>query len=258
MAALHEHGVKAEAMFSPELLTASEAAGPKNKKGEAGWKDKLRFPVATFRESCEAARALPESAEYLATWAGETAPSGDDNVELAHRTRFDFTAGQQAFIGMIRELRNVCSPADLRYTLFEGWRYSSKGASMRWDTQDEKRQYALQAVDPTDASHNPPLADVGANFLAIEALPFFPVVPDQFASQPGFDRGAGGRCWRRPIWTHPLDADAIRSLLTLEIGDSDEWPIPQRRAIGIMAVFESGIVQPSGRYYRCFTPARST
>ena len=127
---------------------------------------------------------------------------------------------------------------------------------MRWDTQDEKRQYALQAIDPTNGSKNPPLADVGANFLAVEALPFFPVVPDQWASQVGFDRDESGRCRRWPIWTHPLSADAIRSLLTLPFGDLDEWPTVHRRAIGVSTVFQSGIVQPSGRY-RCFTPARS-
>jgi CRISPR-associated endonuclease/helicase Cas3 len=255
--ALHENGLKLDTMFSSQLLALSEAAGPKNNKGEAGWKDKLKFPIGAFREFCGAASVSPSVlAEFAAAWAGETAPTGEDGGELARRTRFDFTAGNQAFIKMLRELRSSCTPEDLRRSLFTGWRYSATAISMRWDTQDEKRQYALQAVDPTNNSKNPPLADLGANFLAAEALPLFPLAPDRWASQAGFDRDAEGRCWRWPIWTCPLGLDTIRSLLTLPLADSGEWPASRRRAIGISIVFQSNIVQPSGRY-RCFTPAQS-
>lgn len=257
LTALHENGLKLDTMFSPELLAASEAASPKNNKGEARWKDKLLFPIDAFRQFCVAASASPSaSADYAATWAGETVAMGEEGGELARRTRFDFTAGQQAFIRMLSELRGSCTPADLRHSLFAGWRYSATAVSMRWDTQDEKRQYALQAVDPTNGSKNPPLADPGANFLAVEALPLFPLVPDRRASQPGFDRDAEGRRWRWPIWTGPLGLDAIRSLLALPLADSEEWPTPHRRALCVSTVFQSAIVQPSGRY-RCFTPARS-
>jgi CRISPR-associated endonuclease/helicase Cas3 len=257
LAALHKTGVTLDTMFSPKLLAATEKASPKNKKGEPRWKDKLLFPIGALREFCEAAVASPSvSAEFSATWAGETAPTGEEDVELARRTRFDFTAGQQAFIRMLRELRETCTPADLRHSLFSGWHYSATAVSMRWDTQDEKRQYALQAVDPTNSSGNPPLADLGANFLAVEALPLFPLVPDRWASQPGFDRDAEGRHWHWPIWTCPLGLDAIRSLLALPLADSEEWPASRRRALGVPTVFQSGIVQPSGRY-RCFTPAQS-
>jgi CRISPR-associated endonuclease/helicase Cas3 len=257
LAALHEGGLRLDTMFSPQLLAASEAASPKNRKGEPRWRDKLLFPIGALREFCEAATASPcPSAEFSAAWACETAPTGEEGEQLARRTRFDFTAGQQAFIRMLRELRQTCTPADLRRSLFAGWRYSATAVSMRWDTQDEKRQYALQAVDPTNGSENPPLADRGANFLAVEALPLFPLTPDRTASQPGFGRDAEGRSWHWPIWTCPLGLDAIRSLMTLSLTDSDEWPPLRRRALSVATVFRSGIVQPSGRY-RCFTPAES-
>jgi CRISPR-associated endonuclease/helicase Cas3 len=254
--ALYESGIRLDGMFSGQLLAASEAASPKNKKGEARWKDKLLFPIGDLREFCRAAAGSPSTlAEFSTAWAGETASSDQEGEKLACRTRFDFTAGQQAFIRMLRELRESCTPTNLRESLFTGWRYSPAAVSMRWDTEDEKRQYALQAVDPTNVE-NPPLADLGANFLAVEALPLFPLVPDWRASQPGFDRDANGRSWRWPIWTCSIGLDAIRSLLTLPLADSDEWPPPRRRALGISTVFRSGIVQPSGRY-RCFAPAQS-
>jgi len=257
LSALHENGLKLNTMFSPRLLAASEAASPKNKKGEARWKDKLLFPINDFRQFCATASASPSAlVEFAATWAGETVTAGEQGGELARRTRFDFTAGQQAFIKMLSELRSTCTAEDLCRSLFTGWRYSATAVSMRWDTQDEKRQYALQAVDPTNGSKNPPLADAGANFLAVEALPLFPVVPDQWASQPGFDRDGEGRRWHWAIWTCPIGLEAIRSLLALPLADSEEWPPSLRRALGMATVFQSTIVQPSGRY-RCFTPARS-
>lgn len=254
--ALVKNSLNLSAMFSEELLAASEAASPKNKKGEARWKDKLLFPIEDFRQFCRSVRE-PASvcAEFAATWAGETVSVGEDDEAVARRTRFDFTAGQQAFVSMLRELRESCTREDVEQALFVGWRYSAAAVSMRWDTQDEKRQYALQSVDPTNNSKNPPTAVRGANFLAVEALPLFPLVPDRRAAQPGFDGDRDGRYWSWPIWTYPANLDVIRSLLTLPLADWSDWPVAKRRALGVSAVFQSRIVQPSGRY-RCFTPAR--
>ena len=254
---LHESAVNLDTMFSPELLAASEASSPKNKKGEARWKDKLKFPIWAFRDFCYAASESHSAfAEFAATWGCETSCTNEEDQELARRTRFDFTAGPQAFIKMLRELRASCTLDDLRRSLFTGWYYSATANSMRWDTQDEKRQYALQAVDPTNNSKNPPLADLGANFLAVEALPLFPLIPDHWASQPGFDRNSESRRWSWPIWTYPVGLDTIRSLLTLPLTDSKGWPPTRRCALGVSALFQAGIVQPSGRY-RCFTSARN-
>jgi hypothetical protein len=244
-------------MFSAKLLADSSAAGPANKKGEARWKDKLLFPIKLFRDFCEdSAQSASVSAEFAAAWAGETAPRDQEKVKIARRTRFDFTAGQQAFVDMLRALRDGCTAADIHRSLFAGWCYSATSVSMRWDTLDEKRQYALQAVDPTNGSKNPPVGDPGANFLAVEGLPLFPLAPDLRASQAGFDGKGEDRRWSWPIWVHPLGLDAIRSLLTLPLAEQEEWPARDRRAFGVSVVFESNIVQPSGRY-RCFTPARS-
>jgi CRISPR-associated endonuclease/helicase Cas3 len=256
-AALKQNGVDLAIMFSPELLAASEQAGPTKRSGEEGWKDKLRFPTPAYRRHCEKAAFVSSIVDhrltdFAATWTGETAAHLVGKVEVARRTRFDFTAGNQALIDMFRAVRQAVSVEVIDRSLFDRWIYL-QGVSLRWDPQDEKRQWALQAIDPKNNSKNPPLADAGANFLAIEALPFFPLVPDRWASQPGFDRDGDGRHWRWPIWTYPLGLDTIRSLLTLPLVDSEEWPA---RTLGVAAVFQSGIVQPSGRY-RCFTPARS-
>ena len=253
--ALAENGVDLSAMFSEEVLAASEAAGPRNKKGEASWKDKLLFPVEDFRYYCCAASRSPSvGSEFAAAWAGETLTKEMEGKDLPLRTRFDFTAGNQRFVGMLRELRESCTAADIQHALFTGWHYSAAAVSMRWDTQDEKRQYALQSVDPTK-SDNPPTADLGANFLAAEGLPLLPLVPDRRASQAEFGGEREDR-WSWPIWTHPLTLDIIRSLLAVPFADLGEWPATHRREIGVSAIFQSRIYKPSGRY-KCFTPARS-
>ncbi|HEY7338332.1 MAG TPA: type I-U CRISPR-associated helicase/endonuclease Cas3 [Bryobacteraceae bacterium] len=254
---LIQRGLDIKTMFTGDLLAASVSVSPKNKKGEASWKDKLKFPVEHFREFCRMAGRSPSVLqEFAAAWAGETAPNVEDDKDLALRTGFDFTAGQQAFIGMLRELKETCTAADVQKSLFTGWRYSTGAVSMRWDTQDEKRQYALQASDPTK-SENPPAADRGANFLAAESLPLFPMTPNRGADQAGFEGKGDGRSWTWPIWTPPMGLDAVRSLLTSPlVNRGGPWPPEARQHIGVSAVFQSRIVMPSGRY-RCFTPARS-
>ena len=258
--ALSRTGVDLRTMFSPELLAASEKAGPTKKNGEEGWKDKLRFPTPAYRRHCEQAvsagsHADHVMADYAAAWAGESATDLVAKTEVARRTRFDFTAGNQALIDMFREVKNAASVEVVKRSLFDRWTYL-RGVSLRWDPQDEKRQWALQAIDPKNNSKNPPLTEAGANFLAVEALPLFPLVPDRWASQPGFDRDAEGRSWRWPIWTVPLSLNVVRALLTLPLADAEEWPPMRRRAMGVDIVFRSTIVQPSGRY-RCFTPAQT-
>lgn len=87
---LHKNGVQLPKLFTPELLQSSIAC-------ETKWKDKLRFPVAAYRDFCrsvgfEAARSASALAESAAAWGGETDPEEHDKRELVKRTRFDFTA----------------------------------------------------------------------------------------------------------------------------------------------------------------------
>jgi CRISPR-associated endonuclease/helicase Cas3 len=243
LAALRENYLDVDAAFSPQLLEES---------------DDLRFQASSYRsfcaESCVADAPPRLRVDFAAAWATEMATPRDPTV--VRRTAFHFTCGRQTFLDMLRKLSGRCTEDDLKRTLFDGWRYTAEAPSLRWDTYDEKRQYALQAIDPQNRSQNPPRADIGANFLAVQALPLFPLVPNRTGSQPGFDRDAQGRSWHWPIWTYPLGLDAVRSLLTLSLDDPDEWPASRRRALGVPTVFQSRIVQPSGRY-RCFTPAES-
>ncbi|MGH9527807.1 MAG: type I-G CRISPR-associated protein, Cas3-extension family, partial [Terriglobales bacterium] len=236
-------------MFPPALLTAAAAAGPRNKNGEAAWEGKLKFPVAELRRCCASLICGGVSPAYLSAWAGECGAEEEKGVWIALRTRFDFTAGQQQFVSMAQSLANSVTTDDLAAALFSGWR-ARAGTSMRWDPEDEKRQYALQAFDPTDAKSNPPRGDPGANLLACHGLTFFPLAADRAASQPGFGGSGPGKLFTWPIWSPPISADAIGSLLARFSAGEGGPPAP-----GVAAVMCARIVTPSGRY-RCFAPAR--
>lgn len=249
--------VSLDAMFSPKLLSTAPEQGPKNKKAELSWTDKLMFPIEIFRAYLkdaveQSSFADPLRAEWAASWAGETSPQESNKILVARRSRFDFTAGQQCFIGMLRELHKSVTAEDLIATLFGPWNYSTTATSLRWDPLDEKRQYALQAFDPTNSSANPSLSDLGANFLAVAGLACFPFMANRDASQPGFHGRGSNRRFQSYIWEFPLDYLSIQTLLSLSKHHS-QYPMDQ---LGIAQQLESTIVQPSGRY-RCFTPMRA-
>jgi hypothetical protein len=248
-------------MFPDELLNTSLGDDcPTNNKGESKWRDKLRFPAGAFakvlRGWVEASGATQrEPLDYAAAWATDAYRDEVDKREVARRTRFDFTAGQQTFIGMIRDLRSSCSQAEIHRCLFRIWEYPTDTVSLRWDPEDEKRQYALQAFDPTDSSKNPTRSEPGANLLAAEGLALLPVIPAAGgASQPGLGHDRNSRYWVWPIWQIWLDLDTLRSVLALPLEAMASGHPAELAARGIALVYRSRIVQPSGRY-RCFTPA---
>lgn len=253
---LDEKVAQFDAMFPKPLLVQTEELSPKNKKGEPKWRDKLRFPyqvfVTVFRTLVVATDSRDRCLlDFGAAWGADAVKEEVDKQTVVTRTQFDFTAGQQALIGMIRDLRTTSSQDDLDRCLFVTWLYPSGATSLRWDPMDEKRQYALQAIDPQDGNNNPIRSEPGANLLAVEGLPFFPLVPTVGGvSQTGFDRSSDSRSWTWPIWCYPVSIDVVRSLLTLPT--SLEFDHER----GIVQRYRSRIVQPSGSY-RCFTPAEA-
>jgi hypothetical protein len=249
-----------DGLFAPDLLTSAVEDGPKNKSGKPKWADKLRFPIDSFRRYARAAQECATAkdrttADCAAAWATDAEVETVDKIDVARRTRFDFTAGNQAFISMVREIRKSVSEEGVKDTLFSPWNYHP-GTSLRWDPLDEKRQYALQAVDPTNSRRNPILSVPVANVLAVMALPLFPLAPGaKHAGQPGFVQNEEGRYFIWPIWNVPVSLSVVASLLTLstQATTRDAQELVQR---GIVARFRSRIVRPSGRY-RNFTPARA-
>lgn len=242
-------------MFELRLIEESIKASPMNKKQQPKWRDKLRFPHNLYRDYLQRLTDQPNTshAHFAAAWASGTEVEVVDNIDVARRTRFDFTAGNQAFVKMARDARATVNHSSLTNCLFGSWNYVTGAPSMRWDPMDEGRRYALQANDPQSSSKNPIMAEPVANALALQALPLFPMIPmADHANQPGFGIHNSVRSFTWPIWTMPMSLDLVSCLLTLITPSDVNHSL---RARGIEAVYRSTIVMPSDRY-RNFTPAQ--
>lgn len=100
--------------------------------------------------------------------------------------------------------------------LFTGWTRAHVTKSLRWDPVD-LRLYALRWKSPT-APGEEPTTEWGANRLAFEALPLFPVVPvGKKAITTGFSRLARDTVWTWPMWKYEATLDTARSLLSLAL-----------------------------------------
>lgn len=159
----------------------------------------------------------------------------------------------QGFLHYARSIREETNLKDLYEALFSHWVPTSARYSLRWEPL-EAREYALGARNPGKESV---MAVQGANFLALEALPLFPVVPTgRTARTTGFGDRTNGRERRLvwPIWTEYLTLDAVRSLVTCRAVQADRRSKPELLELGIEAVFESRQYKPI-QYYSNFAPA---
>jgi hypothetical protein len=158
---------------------------------------------------------------------------------------------------MVRETISMTTREHLLDALVRPWRYVDDGLSLRWDLLDETRQYALMAVNPTDTRHNPIKTMRGANRLAIEALPLFPVIPSATVVQTtGFSEANGVQTWTWPVWHGFLDVNVVRSLLAHAAFKEPEIDRNQLNALGVQEIYRSRVVMPAGRY-RCFAPPQA-
>jgi hypothetical protein len=164
-------------------------------------------------------------------------------------TAFHFTAGQQAFLAMVDELRRGITEADVREALFGPWRNMSRLPSLSWDSSIA-RLYALRAGDPAKEKRG---SIPAANWLGVIALELFPV-----AARHGrlvTSRVAGG--WKDsaftwPVWEVALTLPTVAALLRTGV---EACRPKQRAAVGITAVFRSKITRSDQGGYGAFSPA---
>jgi hypothetical protein len=121
-------------------------------------------------------------------------------------------AGHQHFLEFMNTLAKETTSAMIDEALFGPWRYRDPSPILRWDAEDDRR-YALRWDEP---SKDPVRTVRGANRLALEALPFFPVVPTgpsgaattAFTGRRSIDTFV---TW--PVWRGFLDMDTTASLI---------------------------------------------
>jgi hypothetical protein len=173
---------------------------------------------STFKEFVEAAckKATPQdrrTADFAAAFGCEVCEEEDkDRIEC---TDFCFItgSGHQDFLGAISKLEANVNYDHLYDALFGKWKTeSATGMSMRWDPSDAA-EYALQWKKPSSEGAG---AVLGANRLAIEALPFFPTAPSRNGLETtGFQRRERLNEFTWPIWSHWAGFASVRSLLGL-------------------------------------------
>lgn len=220
-------------------------------------------------EAAETALTDPGPAAFLAAIACDGCVADDGFVEdTALRTMSG--SGHQHFLGTMLNLVGEVEPDHVRSSLLEPWRYQdpSKSLSMRWDPNDLSR-YALRWNDPSSTSTRAAGSMLGANRLAVEAVPLFPTAPVFRRGRPtlattGFDMRREP-LWTWPIWTVALTVRTCASLLAhpllQAVGDPDrtasdrEGARENLRRMGMAEIFQSRRV--SEGYYRNFTPGRA-
>lgn len=201
--------------------------------------DDLNFKPESFRKlgvaAQEAVSTDSVTAEFLAAFAceGVLDEKGEQLADTAFRTMRG--AGNQHFVKTMRELTEVTTKEQLTASLFALWRYSEIRLGLRFDPEEDRR-HALCWTKPTD---DPAKTERGANRLAIEAIPLFPVHPvgNRLETTGFVNRLRQGIFLSWPIWEVALSVDVVRSLLSLSVIHSDESSRQELAERGIVEIF---------------------
>ncbi len=173
-----------------------------------------------------------------------------DNNGATKPTSLHFTAGQQRFLNMVRDLRDGVRFEELREALEGPWLYESKLPVFGWDATDA-RSYALRAADP---SKDKKTGNPGADWLAFAGLQSFPVVPRGARAVTTSVRGrwkTSSFTW--PLWSPALTPDAVRSLLQHSFRLA-RWDRAALDAWGVEAVLTCRILRADQGGYGSFSP----
>lgn len=183
-------------------------------------------------------------------------------------TEFRFLGGgQQRFMVAIRNLVAITRPEHLAEAIFGPWRYEDPGdgnIALRWDPADDRR-HALRWTDPTQQTtkviqgkkkSSKIWTVIGANRLAVEALPLLPAFPasNRLATTGFKGRRRDGIFWTWPMWDVFLNAEAVRSVLAISELQADQ---PNRVVLAPRGIMEIHRAQKIGvGNYKNFTPVQ--
>lgn len=215
----------------------------------------LRFPEPSPLADAKPGKGQLRSwFEFVAAQSDETRSGSDhlcavvaegafDNNQKAKPTHLHFTAGQQQFLNMVRDLAARVDRERLDEALCGPWRYDSGLPSLSWDSRGE-RMYAVRATNP---SKDKRLGVPGADWLAFRGLVFYPVTRTTSGALRTTACNASWKssAFRWPLWSVPITKSVARSLL------ADETLVSERRrkrvraedleARGIFSLQESSI-----------------
>lgn len=208
------------------------------------------------REVVETLGTSRADADLFAALVSEGAVDGKGNAKPTH---LHFTAGQQKFLGMARELADRVDASRLREALFGPWREDSPLPSLSWSSAGE-RLYALRAVNPSKEKR---LGVPGADWLALLGLVFFPTCAVR-ARDGGLTLHTSGcdRRWKRgalrwPLWASALDRNTAWSLVGVHdlVGEKARRDPALLRAWSVLRVVQAPIRRSDQGGYGSFGAA---
>lgn len=188
-------------------------------------------------------------------FSGLLAEGAVDRKGNTKPTHLHFTAGQQRFLVMARELCERLDEARFREAVVGPWRNDSVLPSLSWDVRGG-RPYALRASDPSKVKRT---SVPGADWLALLGLSSVPVraVTSTFDGSISLETTGCDPRWKEsafrwPLWSGPSSLDVIRSIVAdpVLVGTAEERPRIRRRGIseavylrgrGVSRVMESPI-----------------
>lgn len=189
---------------------------------------------------------------------GATAGQSTD----AKPTHLHFTAGQQKFLVMVRELRDGVTADHLREALDGPWTYASPLPMLGWDSSRGERIYALRGFDPSKEKKT---GVPGAEWLGFLGLRFFPVATQVVRGRAQLVTTGCSSSWKEgtftwPLWGpgHPdgppgLTAAVVASL----VGDDGlvRLTVTERSALGVHRMLQAPIRRSDQGGYGSFRPA---
>ncbi len=225
----------------------------------------VKIALESYRQLLDVTRSgarwdQREPVNFYSALGSELIPLG--NKDEVKPSALHMTSGNQAFLESARELAQSLDPGALphpkaavppreafREALFAqsndgqtGWRAADKFSALGFDPTREAI-YALTATAPGPAG---PRSTRAAVWLAIEALPLFPVLPVKGRLHTrAFDLRATtaleprATVFRWPIWDGTLSTDAIRTALGVPELFDDHTPIGALQRLAFRAVMES-------------------
>lgn len=202
-------------------------------------------------------------------WSGLIAEGALDNNGSSKPTHLHFTAGQQRFLVMVRELASNLNEDRINEAVFGPWRYDSTLPSLGLDVRGD-RIYALRGKDPAKESRT---GVPSADWLAFRGLALYPTRRTQMGR---LETTACDGAWKRsafrwPVWNVPLVRDVVASLVAdaalvgtrrdittgrrasrrPRVFDTPSWVLRER---GVMKVYEAVIQRSEQGGYGSFSP----
>lgn len=220
--------------------------------------DTLKLAKAEVRMYLAGSQEMSEGAQLSMALVAE---GSLDNQGAAKPTDLYFTAGNQAFLAMARQILKDATVEDVLEGLEGPWSYQSRLPSLMWDVADD-RDYALSAGNPSNTKK---LTNPGPEALALLGLSRYPVFAGRFAGRPRTRMQGCSGSWTRarftwPLWRKPASSHVVKSLLAHasgpEMADTTQRE-PWYEAWGITSVHASSIRRSSQGGYGTFGPAET-